>query len=192
MAFPVDQQAYELSGQQYATYAIEYQPGFDDAYITWVNNNQAVFTVYSGALAADNMTEIAARPVSQEPMYIIMNLGMSSSFITIDYDNLQFPAKMRVDYVRVYQEADKYNVGCDPENFPTGTRCQSFMCLSSRLTVIQRLTLRRTKKPTQTRTTHFGPTLGNSSLRIASSPNVKGFRGLVDPILHTPASELST
>ncbi|VDB99595.1 unnamed protein product [Peniophora sp. CBMAI 1063] len=114
-----NQQAYELSGNQYATYAIEYSPGFDDAYITWVNNNQAAFTVYSGALAADPNTEIAARPVSQEPMYVIMNLGMSSSFITIDYDNLVFPAKMRVDYVRVYQEADKYNVGCDPKDFPT-------------------------------------------------------------------------
>ena len=50
---------------------------------------------------------------------VIMNLGMSSSFVQIDYDNLVFPAKMRVDYVRVYQEADKYNVGCDPEDFPT-------------------------------------------------------------------------
>ena len=44
---------------------------------------------------------------------------MSDSFVTIDYDHLTFPAKMRVDYIRVYQPKDSINVGCDPADFPT-------------------------------------------------------------------------
>ena len=39
--------------------------------------------------------------------------------MTIDYDDLTFPATMSVDYVRVYQDPDNINVGCDPEDYPT-------------------------------------------------------------------------
>jgi len=44
---------------------------------------------------------------------------MSSSFVRTDWDNIVFPATMRVDYVRVYQDPDQINVGCDPEDYPT-------------------------------------------------------------------------
>ena len=40
--------------------------------------------------------------------------------MTIDYDDLTFPATMSIDYVRVYQRSDqKSNVGCDPADYPT-------------------------------------------------------------------------
>ncbi|KAI0321090.1 beta-glucan synthesis-associated [Amylostereum chailletii] len=97
-----NQSCYELETGCFAKFAFEYKPGFDDSYITW-----------------DPLTEISARPVPQEPMYIIANLGMSESFVAIDFEHLTFPAKMRVDYVRVYQDPDSINVGCDPEDFPT-------------------------------------------------------------------------
>ena len=51
--------------------------------------------------------------------YLIMNLGMSENFGFVDVDHLPFPSTMRVDYVRVYQDPDNKNWGCDPDDFPT-------------------------------------------------------------------------
>ena len=49
-----------------------------------------------------------------------MNLGLSSSFSFIDFANLEFPAKMYVDYVRVYQrDGVDQGVTCDPSHHPT-------------------------------------------------------------------------
>ena len=44
---------------------------------------------------------------------------MSPNFGKIDFEHLQFPAKMRIDYIRVYQRSDQINIGCDPPDFPT-------------------------------------------------------------------------
>lgn len=70
-------------------------------------------------MAADGRVEIGPRPVPQEPMYIIANLGISPSFGDIDFDHLTFPTKMTVDWIRVYQDPDAINYGCDPKDFPT-------------------------------------------------------------------------
>lgn len=51
--------------------------------------------------------------------YLIMNLGISENFGTVDYDNLKFPSTLRVDWIRVYQDPDEINIGCDPSDFPT-------------------------------------------------------------------------
>ncbi|KZV60495.1 glycoside hydrolase family 16 protein [Peniophora sp. CONT] len=110
---------WELTDACYAVYGIEYSPGFDNAYTSWINNGKLSWTLLSGGLVADNKSEIAARPIPQEPMYIIFNLGLSTSFVTIDYDDLTLPATLSVDYVRVYQDPDNINVGCDPDDFPT-------------------------------------------------------------------------
>lgn len=48
-----------------------------------------------------------------------MNLGISEGFATIDFPNLIFPFEMQVDYIRVYQHEDEYNIGCDPAGYPT-------------------------------------------------------------------------
>jgi hypothetical protein len=48
-----------------------------------------------------------------------MNLGLSENFGFIDFDHLTFPAVMRVDWVRVYQDPDNVQVGCNPPDFPT-------------------------------------------------------------------------
>ena len=52
-------------------------------------------------------------------MYIIANLGMSSNFGFVDLDHLTFPTTMKVDWIRVYQDPSKKNIGCDPSGFPT-------------------------------------------------------------------------
>ncbi|KAL0579721.1 hypothetical protein V5O48_002285 [Marasmius crinis-equi] len=103
----------------FTLYGFEYKPGFDDSYITWLNDGQQVCTVMGAGLAADPRVEIASRPVPQEPMYIITNLGMSTNFGDVDLENLVFPAHMYVDYIRVYQHPDHINIGCDPKEFPT-------------------------------------------------------------------------
>lgn len=48
-----------------------------------------------------------------------MNLGMSTNFGNVDLKHLTFPATMSVDYIRVYQDPNAVNVGCDPPDFPT-------------------------------------------------------------------------
>jgi beta-glucanase (GH16 family) len=117
---------YETTGRCYAIYGFEYVPGFDSAYITWINQVKA-WTVFSSAFKADPVTEVSARPVPQEPMYIIANLGMAQQFGTIDADiDSVFPATMEVDWIRVYQQKDKVNVGCDPKDFPTSAYISTY------------------------------------------------------------------
>ena len=50
---------------------------------------------------------------------VIVNLGMSENFGEVDFKHLTFPAKMYIDYVRVYQREDVNAVGCSPKSHPT-------------------------------------------------------------------------
>ena len=43
----------------------------------------------------------------------------TAGFQPIDLAHLQFPAKMYVDYIRVYQRADTPGIGCSPDEYPT-------------------------------------------------------------------------
>ncbi|KAI0030195.1 beta-glucan synthesis-associated [Vararia minispora EC-137] len=122
-----NQSCYELADRCFSVYGIEYKPGFDNSYITWVSNDKPTWTVFESAFAADPRVGINRRPISQEPMYIILNLGISKSFIRVDFSSLTFPAKMRVDYVRVYQPSDSINWGCDPVDFPTMDYINTYM-----------------------------------------------------------------
>lgn len=91
--------------------------------------------------------------------YVIINFGMSrksrnmqnsvamadhsciASFQTQDWMHLQFPAKMYVDYVRVYQRPDiSDGATCDPPNYPTADYISRYvLCLRC---VCQALTIR--------------------------------------------------
>ncbi|GJJ10039.1 hypothetical protein Clacol_004265 [Clathrus columnatus] len=49
-----------------------------------------------------------------------MNLGLSFQFGgVIEFDEIEFPVNMFVDYVRVYQPKDAQNIGCNPPDYPT-------------------------------------------------------------------------
>ncbi|KAL0951415.1 hypothetical protein HGRIS_008107 [Hohenbuehelia grisea] len=122
-----NQQCYELTGGCFSVYAFEYKPGFDDAYITWVTDNKRTWTIFAGGTAADTRVDIGPRPVPQEPMYIIINLGMSENFGHVDLEHLTFPTKMLVDWVRVYQRKDSINIGCDPKDFPTSAYINQYL-----------------------------------------------------------------
>ena len=55
------------------------------------------------------------------------NLGISKNFGDVDVGNLQFPAVMLVDYIRVYQDPDNINIGCDPADFPTQAYIEKYV-----------------------------------------------------------------
>ncbi|PBK78840.1 glycoside hydrolase family 16 protein [Armillaria solidipes] len=114
-----DQACYQLESGCFSIYGFEYKPGYDGAYITWVSDDKIAWSMNAGAVGADSATEIAARQVPSEPMYIMANLGMSTNFGTVDLEHLQFPAFMLIDYIRVYQDPNNINIGCDPPDFPT-------------------------------------------------------------------------
>lgn len=90
--------------------------------------------------------DISDRPVPQEPMYLIINLAISTAFGAIDFGGLEslWPVHMdvricsldcsscflqetkliprstlQVDYIRVYQDPARINIGCDPDDYPT-------------------------------------------------------------------------
>jgi len=121
-----DPTAYEGSEGGYSIYGFEYGPGTSNAYITWISNNQPSWTLLSTAMGADSNVQISERPIPQEPMYIIANLGMSPQFGAIDFDHLTFPTAMRIDYIRVYQNKGQINYGCDPSGFPTEAYINSY------------------------------------------------------------------
>ncbi|KAJ6621580.1 beta-glucan synthesis-associated protein [Mycena sp. CBHHK59/15] len=121
------QTCYQLIEPCFGVFGFEYQPGFDNAYISWISDGQLAWTLNQAGMAADTAVEISARSVPQEPLYIIANLGMSTNFGTVDFEHLTFPAVMRVDYIRVYQPKDAINIGCDPSAFPTAAYINEYL-----------------------------------------------------------------
>jgi len=124
-----NQSCYDLNSGCFATYGYEYQPGFsaDGGYISWITNDAVAWTLDASGMTADPLTEIADRPIPQEPMYLIANLGISPSFQEPDFEDLTFPTTMRIDWIRVYQPKNAYNVGCDPKDFPTAAYINEYL-----------------------------------------------------------------
>ncbi|KAF8891507.1 glycoside hydrolase family 16 protein [Mucidula mucida] len=122
-----NQECYELESACFSIYGFEYRPGYDDGYILWLNDGKPAWLQRGPGTAADNRVEISARPIPQEPMYIIANLGMSLNFGSVDLENLVFPTTMSIDYVRVYQKKGEINVGCDPDEFPTQAYIEEYI-----------------------------------------------------------------
>ena len=52
---------------------------------------------------------------------------MSPSFVHLDFEHLKFPATMRIDYIRVYQDPNAKNTGCDPKDFPTQDYIETYI-----------------------------------------------------------------
>ncbi|CCO34833.1 putative beta-glucan synthesis-associated protein C23H3,11c [Rhizoctonia solani AG-1 IB] len=121
-----NQNCYTQEGGCFSTYGFEYKPG-NDGYIQWVNDDKMVWEIKGAGMGADSKTQISQRPVPEEPMYILANLGMSYNFGPIDFEHLVFPAYMLVDYIRVYQPADQQNIGCDPPDFPTANYINTYI-----------------------------------------------------------------
>nr|ADX07290.1 putative beta-glucan synthesis-associated protein [Flammulina velutipes] len=67
-----NQECYERESACYAVYGFEYKPelypGYDNAYIIWINDGKPAWMQRGGGTAADTQVEISARPIPQEPM----------------------------------------------------------------------------------------------------------------------------
>ncbi|KDQ52324.1 glycoside hydrolase family 16 protein [Jaapia argillacea MUCL 33604] len=113
---------FQGSGDSFKTLGVEYfaDPSKrDEGFITWQSNGKATVRVGAGAVGPDQGPEgsmVGQRLIPEEPMSIILNLGISSN---IDLNTILSPAVMLVDYVRVYQRKGAMNVGCSPSNYPT-------------------------------------------------------------------------
>lgn len=96
----------------------------DDGYVQWLVDGRPTHRMSAGAVAEDmgpTGAMIGQRLIPEEPMAIILNLGISPNWQDINVGTLAFPAEMTIDYVRVYQRKDEINIGCNPERYPTKT-----------------------------------------------------------------------
>jgi len=112
-----DQTAYQMGGGNFAIYGFEYEPG-PAGYVTWVTDGKPAWTLFSSAIGPNPITNISQRSIPQEPMYIMLNQGISTAFGPIS-PKVTYPNIMLVDYVRVYQDPNSRNIGCNPDAYPT-------------------------------------------------------------------------
>ncbi|GAA6029982.1 hypothetical protein JCM8097_009200 [Rhodosporidiobolus ruineniae] len=106
------------SGRGYTSYGFEYDPGRDGS-IRWAINGTNTWTMHASAIGPSEEAQIDQRPVSEEPMAIVLNLAISMAFQEPQWGKLEFPGQLRVDYVRIYQKEGHHNIGCDPKSHPT-------------------------------------------------------------------------
>ncbi|KAG7100303.1 hypothetical protein E1B28_002078 [Marasmius oreades] len=110
---------------RYVTYGFEYwaDPNDrDNGFITWQVDGKPSVQLLPKAVGPDMGPEgslVGQRTIPEEPMALILNLGISNNWAQIDYTSLQFPSEMLFDYIRVYQRVGHKNVGCDPKDYPT-------------------------------------------------------------------------
>lgn len=104
-------------GNAYQIYAFEYEPGAD-GYITWYVGADKTWKVTGNSVGPNG--NIGQRVIPEEPMAIVANFGMSTSFSTVNFTGIGplLPATMRLDYIRIYQN-DGDEMTCDPEGYPT-------------------------------------------------------------------------
>ncbi|KAJ7498599.1 beta-glucan synthesis-associated [Mycena latifolia] len=117
-------EGFQGSGKQMITYGFEYWSDPKDAtsgFITWQVNGSTTVRMGAGAVAADQGTDgsgVGQRLIPVEPMSIVLNLGISNNWQTIDLDSMVFPAEMLVDYVRVYQRDGRDECWVQPIGLP--------------------------------------------------------------------------
>jgi beta-glucan synthesis-associated protein KRE6 len=105
-------------GVQYQKFAFEYVPGGDEnAFIAWTIGDEEMMKFDARAIGPNG--NVGQRLVSEEPMSLILNLGISHSWVDIQFENLRFPTTLNIDYVRWYQKEDQQMVTCDPPGFET-------------------------------------------------------------------------
>ena len=104
-------------GNGYQTYGFDYVPG-SDGQVVWNVGDAQTWKVTGQSLGPNG--NIGQRVIPEEPMAIIINLGMAPTFASINFTGLEdlFPATMRIDYVRIYQDGDG-ELTCDPDGYPT-------------------------------------------------------------------------
>ncbi|KAH6901573.1 beta-glucan synthesis-associated protein-domain-containing protein [Coprinopsis sp. MPI-PUGE-AT-0042] len=115
-----------LPNKRFVTFGFEYwanPSNIEEGYVWWQVDGNQTHRIGARAMGADpeegGGAGIGQRLIPEEPMAIILNLGMSPNWQEIHLETMSFPGEMLVDYVRVYQRRDAINVGCDPKDYPT-------------------------------------------------------------------------
>ena len=105
-------------GAAYQTYGFDYTPG-GSGQITWNVGSESTWRIDARAVGPNG--NVGQRVIPQEPMALVLNLGMGSSFAYIDEPAIDalMPATMRVDWIRIYQADGRGEMTCDPEGYPT-------------------------------------------------------------------------
>ncbi|KIM24883.1 glycoside hydrolase family 16 protein [Serendipita vermifera MAFF 305830] len=123
-----DATAYTNGGAQFETFGYEHivSGGVETAgSLHWVKGGATeTFRVDATALATDG--NIGQRLIPNEPMYVVLSLALSQLVDTVAPGTLTFPAKLLVDYVRVYQIEGQESVTCNPTGFPTKAYIEKF------------------------------------------------------------------
>ncbi|KAJ7437784.1 beta-glucan synthesis-associated [Mycena galericulata] len=159
---------FQGSGKQMITYGFEYwgdptQPG--TGFVTWQVDGNPSVRMGAGAVGpdqGDGGSGVGQRLIPVEPMSIILNLGISHNWQTINLDSMVFPAEMLIDYVRVYQRDGETNIGCNPPDYPTTDYINNHYSaytsasLFAFITPFSRLRVMETDHPTQTRISRRG------------------------------------
>ena len=105
-------------GIAYQKFAFEYQPGTsEDSFVAWTIGADEMMRFDARAVGPNG--NVGQRIISEEPMSMILNLGISHNWVDIEFGNLRFPTIMRFDYVRIYQRKGEKSVTCDPPGFET-------------------------------------------------------------------------
>ncbi|KAE8972424.1 hypothetical protein PF011_g25645 [Phytophthora fragariae] len=129
----------------FVTYQLEWVTG-KNGYVRWMLEGNPLFEVPSAAILNVPQNANKTNPqkiMLEEPMYIIANVALSSSWgatppnpgkkcrgngtdATVNKICDSFPMYLKMDHIRLYQdladdlEADNYmSVGCDPKTHPT-------------------------------------------------------------------------
>jgi len=116
---------FEGSGQVFTKFGFEYwaEPTApENGFITWMVNGNPSHRVGADAVGPDQGPDgsgVGRRLIPEEPMALVLNLGMSPGWQTIDPSTLSFPTEMLIDYVRIYQRKGHENIGCSPDDYPT-------------------------------------------------------------------------
>eukprot|EP00992_Anisonema_acinus_P010736 TRINITY_DN6812_c0_g1_i1.p1 TRINITY_DN6812_c0_g1~~TRINITY_DN6812_c0_g1_i1.p1 ORF type:complete len:509 (-),score=86.23 TRINITY_DN6812_c0_g1_i1:26-1504(-) len=110
-------------GDNFIVVGFEYEPTTESSngWIRWFVDDTTTFEL-SGTGVGPQQYFVGQRQIPVEPMYIIMNLALSSSFGPVS-PNLPFPSEFLIDYVRVYQPYEA--IGCDPPSHPTAQYIQA-------------------------------------------------------------------
>ncbi|GAC75949.1 hypothetical protein PANT_19d00031 [Moesziomyces antarcticus T-34] len=123
--------AYDQSGGVPVRFGMQWDPDWDgdgSGSITWFVDGKATWSVTGHALGPNPYTEIGQRLIPTEPVSIIINLAMSDGFQAVKWNQVQFPAVMKIDYVRVYQrDGQPDRISCDPPDHPTAKYIQDHL-----------------------------------------------------------------
>ncbi|GMF43163.1 unnamed protein product [Phytophthora fragariaefolia] len=123
----------------WVTYSVEWVTG-NDGYVRWEVEGHPLFEITAATLANPPQDAAQSNPkkiMIEEPMYFIFNVALSSTWgakppnagVSGCYGDGTdkktnaicdaFPMKMKIDYIRVYQDTTTMAYGCDPTSHPT-------------------------------------------------------------------------